>query len=198
MPQVRRRCSRLTMMMLRRRLVLHGQRRQLSTTSSSLSIEGTIPKDGKGIAVNQYAQVQRKFTNMDVTQFANLVGDHNPLHSSFSGDLLQQDLLQKAGLIQWDGKNTKPLVHGMLASSLFSCIFGTLIPGSVYRSQVLQFMHPIFADDCVIGRVQVIKVRPVPSRGGLFVVCDTSVVKEDDVVCIKGQAHVWLPAGTKR
>ena len=186
-------------------------------------VTGTIPPHGKGVAVNQYAEVRRTFTANDVIQFSHLVGDFNPLHSSTvpsDSPHIPLQMFVNSGFIQRDATavgdsdtstaTMKPLVHGMLSSSLFSCIFGTLIPGSIYRSQVLHFRHPIFAQDSVIGRVQVTNVRPISgrSRGGLLVICDTTVVVVDaaDVghdnpqkrgkLCIEGHAHVWLPAGT--
>jgi acyl dehydratase len=176
-----------------------------------IGIEGTIPREGRGIEVHQYAEVKRTFSASDVTQFGNLVGDNNPLHSALtkSDDILNSatyvPLLQDAGIIQFEEESsriatTKPLVHGMLASSLFSCIFGTLIPGSVYRNQSLNFRKPIFANDDLVGRVDIIKVRAAP-KGGLLVVCDTNVYVLEDgdqkTVCITGQANVWLPTAVK-
>jgi acyl dehydratase len=186
-------------------------------------VTGTIPPHGKGVAVNQYAEVRRTFTAADVIQFSHLVGDFNPLHSSTvpsDNAHIPLPMFVNSGFIQRDATagsdsdttatSMKPLVHGMLSSSLFSCIFGTLIPGSIYRSQVLHFRHPIFAQDAVMGRVQVTNVRPISgrSKGGLLVICDTTVVVLDPAdegqdnpqkrgkLCIEGHAHVWLPAGT--
>jgi acyl dehydratase len=186
-------------------------------------VSGTIPRHGKGVAVNQYAEVRRTFTAADVIQFSHLVGDYNPLHSSavpLDSPHFPLQILVDSGVIQRDATSVdesdakattmKPLVHGMLSSSLFSCIFGTLIPGSIYRSQVLHFRQPIFAQDSVVGRVQVTSVRPISNRskGGLLVVCDTTVFVLDAAdehqdnpqkrgkLCIEGHAHVWLPTGT--
>jgi 3-hydroxybutyryl-CoA dehydratase len=200
-------------------------KRHLSYTTTSHNgdqfiVSGTIPQNGHGLALNQYAEVRRVFTEDDIHQFGQLIGDSNPLHSSSSSTSIK---------FPWDtfveddnaGNKTelhegikissrrKPLVHGILAGSVFSCIFGTLIPGSVYRHQVLNFRQPIFADERVVGRVQVTKVRSVPRSGGLLVVCDTTVhvlehnsefpTLEKDVerqrLRIEGHAQVWLPTG---
>ena len=92
----------------------------------------------------------------------------------------------------------------MLTASLFSSIFGTLIPGSVYRSQTITFQSPVYSQERVVGRVQVRSVRDMKSRG-LLVTCDTNVYKNcgdtsdnikdkrDAIVCISGEAQVWLP-----
>ena len=65
----------------------------------------------------------------------------------------------------------------MLSASVFSSIFGTLIPGSIYRSQKISFNLPIFSDEYIIGRVQVVKVKDL--RKGLLVTCDTIVYQKD-------------------
>lgn len=56
-------------------------------------------------------------------------------------------------------QHSRPIVHGMLVSGLFSCIFATLIPGTVYMSQQLQFVAPVHVNDKVTARVQVVAVR---------------------------------------
>lgn len=92
-------------------------------------------------------------------------------------------------------KSTKPIVHGMLASSLFSCIFGTLVPGAVYLKQTLDFRSPIYANEPVVGRVDVVRVRQFKAKG-IIVTCETNILRKE-THCISGKADVWLPGGTK-
>ena len=114
----------------------------------------------------------------------------NPIHlehndkdgnDSFDDMLLQQ-------------YHDKPIVHGMLLSSLFSCIFGSLIPGSVYRKQTLYFHKPVFTGELVIGQVTVLNVKQMRIRrsndnegsqtknlGGVLVTCDTQILKELEI-----------------
>jgi len=80
----------------------------------------------------------------------------------------------------------------MMVGSLFSCIFGTLIPGSVYRSQRLAFRVPVFCNEQVTGRIEVLKARQW--RGGLVLTCDTKAMCKGSE-CITGEATVWLPDG---
>jgi hypothetical protein len=102
------------------------------------------------------------------------MGDENPLHSPQTCFPESFQVLETAGIITWENNKSKVLVHGLMAGSLFSCIFGTLIPGSVYRSQQLAFRLPIFCNQVVT--------------------CDTKVVCQERE-CITGQASVWLPNG---
>lgn len=139
------------------------------------------------------------FTRTDVDLFGHLVGDQNPLHSSMTFDEASQfTTWQQAGLIRLSTEgptgSTEALVHGMLVASLFSCIFGTLIPGAIYRSQAIHFRVPIFANDVVVGRIHVTKVKA--AHHGLIVTCDTTVSRQERT-CVTGEASVWLPEGTK-
>lgn len=128
-----------------------------------------------------------------MAQFGKLIGDENPLHSPQTSFPESVQALETARIIQWENNNeSKVLVHGMMAGSLFSCIFGTLIPGSVYRSQQLAFRSPVFCNQVVKGHVVVTKVRTW--RKGVVLTCDTKVACQERE-CITGQASVWLPNG---
>jgi acyl dehydratase len=162
------------------------------STDSIPVITGTLPVGGKGVAVGQHAEVRRTFTVEQVGQFGKLIGDENPLHSPQTCFPESFQVLETAGIITWENNKSKVLVHGMMAGSLFSCIFGTLIPGSVYRSQQLAFRLPIFCNQVVTGQVVVTRVRTW--REGVVLTCDTKVVCQERE-CITGQASVWLPNG---
>jgi len=180
-------------------------------------MRGTIPFLGQGIAVGQYAEVERQFSVQEVSRFANLIHDHNLLHAPGDWTEALREMphlknLQEAGLVSFfdsgdedshgcPGKVIKPVVHGMLVSSLFSSIFGTLSPGCVYRSQALNFVAPVHIEELVLGRLEVKKVR-LWRKGGVIVHCNTSVFlqspagKENGgIPAVKGSATVWLPSG---
>ena len=153
-----------------------------------INIQGTIPSHGKEIQVGQFAELRRTFGQQDITTFANLVGDMNPVHfprEEGDNDNIQQD---------------KPIVHGILLASVFSTIFGTIIPRCIYRSQSFKFYHPVRYDEQIIGKVVVTKLRQINrSGGGVLCTCDTILHKIDDntnngdIMCISGEAQVWIP-----
>jgi acyl dehydratase len=155
--------------------------------------------------------VNRIFTAENVANFGELVQDKNILHSPMNWEealtkMPEMRAQDDSGLIQLqqDGVTTKPLVHGMLVSSIFSSIFAALVPGCVYMNQTLNFVAPLHVDDVVLGRIEIEKVRKW-RRGGVVVQCDTQVLskqnrdKDDDCLfdspVIKGTANVWLPSG---
>ena len=164
--------------------------------------------------MSQYAEIQRIFTQDDVNLFGRLSGDMNPVHFPREDGFLTSS----TDADDSDSNSKKaPIVHGILLSSLFSNIFGTLIPGAIYRHQTLKFHHVVHVDELVVGKVVVTKLRQINRRGqrsgggsggGVLCTCDTSVIKktkqhdksnhengeqEEIITCISGDAQVWLP-----
>jgi acyl dehydratase len=74
------------------------------------------------------------FSQNDVILFAQVSGDNNPLH-------LDADFAATTAF-------KRPIIHGALASSIFSKIMGTEFPGfgSVYMKQVSEYKRPMFVD----------------------------------------------------
>jgi hypothetical protein len=151
--------------------------------------------------------VERTFTAAQVETFGSLVQDRNFLHSAvpWNDDMeVMRDSVPiskahvDAGLIKLQenaNSMTRPLVHGMLVSSLFSSIFAGLVPGAIYINQTLQFATPVFVDDAIVGRVEIEKIRKW-RKGGVVVQCNTHVFSRlEKIQLIKGTANVWLPEG---
>lgn len=77
----------------------------------------------------------------------------------------------------------------MLFSSLFGTIFGASIPGAIYLSQNLEFKKPVFVDETISAKIEVVAVREKPH----IVTCKTTVVKTDGTIAVQGEAAVLLP-----
>jgi len=75
-----------------------------------------------------------KFSQEDVAAFARVTGDTNPLH-------LDADYAATTAF-------KRPIIHGMLGASVFTKVLGTEYPGygSIYVSQTLGFLRPMFVD----------------------------------------------------
>lgn len=168
----------------------HRDKAEVETSPSFRQvITGNVPRGGKGIAAGQVAESKRTFTPADVNAYAALVGDPNPLHQSSSSTSTQQQQQQHQ-----DNQPAVVVVHGMLVASLFSHIFGSLIPGAIYRQQSLKFRNFVHVNCAVVGRIQVLEVRPL-RRGGTtrIVHCATNVYdQETKDVYIEGEAQVVL------
>lgn len=128
------------------------------------------------VKVGDFHVMKRTFTQIDVVNFAKLIGDSNPIH-------LNKEIAQKAGFKDC-------IVHGMLVSSLFSTALGMHLPGpqTIYLSQQVDFKAPVMVGDTVEAKVC---VKEFSAKKGLIAL-DTKVVKTnekgEEVVCVVGTA----------
>ena len=117
------------------------------------------------ITVGDVFQFEKEITRDDVVAFADLTGDHNPLH-------VNEEFGKKSQF-------KRNIVHGMLAGSLFSTLVGMHCPGekSLYMSQSLNFRLPIYYDDKVTVRGTVVdKTDSIK-----LITLKTEIIKEDKV-----------------
>lgn len=131
----------------------------------------------KGKTINQMkigdcASVSKTITDANVTLFAGVTGDFNPVHID--------DEYAKGTMFK------QRIAHGMLAGSLFSTVLGTQLPGEgcIYLGQELRFTKPVFLGDTVTATVKVIEIIPEKNR----VVLETLATNQRGEVVIKGSA----------
>ena len=122
-------------------------------------------------------QWERHISAEDVKQFAEIVGDLNPIHIDAEFDA--------------NTKFKKRIVHGAFLGGLISKVLGMDFPGqgTVYISQNSVFKRPVFVDTTVTVQVKVTQVIHEKRR----LVLDTAVLNADGEVCLSGSAAVWLP-----
>ncbi len=118
----------------------------------------------------------RTITDEDIRAFAELSGDHNPVHL---------DDEYAAGT-----RFGRRVAHGMLAASLVSATLANDLPGrgSVYLGQTLRFVAPVFPGDTVTARVEVTKVR----EDKPIVTLETVCTNQSGERLIEGEAVVLL------
>lgn len=128
------------------------------------------------IKVGQQAFLSRKIGDEDVRQFAELVGDTNPVH-------LDDKFAVKTRFGQ-------RIAHGMWPASLISAVIGTKLPGpgTIYLHQTLQFNAPVFIDDTITATVTVINVR----QDKPIVTLETLCTNQNDKVVLQGEAVVLM------
>jgi|SRR5579871_1758265 len=98
--------------------------------------------------VGQTASLRRTVTASDVEAFARVTGDNNPVHLDESA----------AAATRFHHR----IAHGMLVASYISALLGTEFPGpgTIYVSQTLSFLKPVFLGDSLVVSATVLKYRP--------------------------------------
>lgn len=120
--------------------------------------------------------LERVFSEKEIEMFVGLSYDNNPLH-------LDENYASK----HFFGAR---IVPGFLSASLFSAIIGTKMPGvgSIYLSQNMRFLKPIFLGQKVTAKVTVVDIDYVKERVSLNTVCEN----ENHEIVIDGSAIVKI------
>jgi len=126
--------------------------------------------------VGDTAEITRTIEQADVQAFADLTGDHNPIH-------VDESFAQTT-------RFGRRIAHGMLTASLISSVLANKLPGegSVYLGQTLQFVAPVFPGDEITARVTVKEIRADKPILKLETLC----LNQSGEVVIRGEATVYI------
>lgn len=115
------------------------------------------------------------FTQEDVQRFAQISGDHNPLH-------LDHDYAAKTVF-------GKPIIHGVLGASIFSKILGMKFPGegTVYLKQEMSFKRPMYVG---IQYQAILTVKDVNKDKHIAVIETKITEKESGKMNLIGEASI--------
>jgi 3-hydroxybutyryl-CoA dehydratase len=129
------------------------------------------------LAVGMTAAYEHTVTDADVRAFAEVSGDHNPVH-------LDEEFAKST---PFKGR----IAHGLLSASFISTVLASQLPGpgTVYLAQNLSFRAPVRLGDKVEARVTVTDIIRDKRRVLLKTVC-----RVGETVVIDGDATVLLPA----
>lgn len=119
---------------------------------------------------------QRKVTDELVRKFAEVSGDHNPIH-------LDEDFAKTT-------RFGRRIAHGMLSGAFISAVLGNEFKERkiVYLSQTMKFIAPVFIDDTVTATGTVIAIRQEKGIVTLETVCTNQAGK----LLVKGEAMVMI------
>ncbi len=133
------------------------------------------------IEVGDKAQFAKTVSESDVYLYAGITGDSNPAH-------INEEYAKKTVF------KTR-IAHGMLSAGFISAILGLHLPGpgTIYVSQMLQFLAPVRIGDTITAAVEVVEILPKKNRVTLKTVC----VNQDGTTVLAGEAVVSPPKQLK-
>ena len=124
------------------------------------------------VAVGQRASRSLTLTAEHVRQFAEISGDHNPLHfdPAFAAGTKFGRLVVQGGL-------TTGLLHALVAMDMPG-------PGTVFLSQNWKFTAPVYIDDTITAEAEVVSVHPSKPVTQLRV----EITRQDGTTVLEGEA----------
>lgn len=127
------------------------------------------------LEVGQTASRSLKVTPEKVRQYAEITGDHNPLHfdPEFAGRTPFGRRVAHGGI-------TTGVLHALVAEDMPG-------PGTVFLSQSWKFTAPVYAEDEITATAEVLSVHASKP------VCELSVrvTRADDEVVLEGEAWCY-------
>lgn len=128
------------------------------------------------LKVGDTDSITKTITDDDIRAFAAVTGDKNPVH-------LDDEFAKTT-------RFGRRIAHGMLSAGLISAVLANKLPGTgtVYLSQSLSFVAPVYPGDTVTARVTVTKVRDDKPIVTLETVC----TNQRDETVLRGEAVVLV------
>jgi 3-hydroxybutyryl-CoA dehydratase len=126
------------------------------------------------LQVGDTDSLTKTITDDDIRTFADLTGDYNPVH-------LDDEFAKTT-------RFGRRIAHGMLSAGLISAVLANKLPGTgtVYLSQSLAFVAPVYPGDTITARVTVTRVR----EDKPIVTLETICTNQRDEPVIRGEAVV--------
>lgn len=123
------------------------------------------------------ASFQKLVTDTDITAFAEVTGDKNPVH--LDADYAAGTMFKER------------IAHGMLTASYISAVLGMKLPGPgvIYISQTLNFRAPVKIGQTVTAKVRVAELFPAKRRALFDCICTA-----DGKTVLEGEAMLLVPA----
>lgn len=119
---------------------------------------------------------EREITDELIRAFAELSGDHNPIH-------LDEEFAAKT-------RFGRRIAHGMLSGAFISAVLGYEFQERkiVYLSQTMEFVAPVFIGDTITTTATVARIRA--DKG--IVILETVCENQDGETTLNGEAAVMI------
>ncbi len=132
--------------------------------------------------IGETASFTKTVTDADVTTFAGLIGDFNPIHV---------DAEYARGT-----RFGRRVAHGMFTGGLISAVLGNKLPGpgSIYLSQQIEFLAPVCIGDTITATVEITSWK----REKRIITLKTDCYNQDGKQVITGKAVLLVESSTGR
>ena len=122
--------------------------------------------------VGERATFTKTVTEADVTTFAGLIGDFNPLH-------VDAEYARKS-------RFGRRVAHGMFTGGLISAVLGNKLPGpgSIYLNQQIEFLAPVYIGDTITAVAEITSWRPEKR----IITLKTDAYNQDEAQVVTGKA----------
>ena len=130
----------------------------------------------------QNGSFTKVITAEDIRNYADVVGDTNPIH-------INKEAALAKGF-------EKQIAHGMLVGSLISTTLGTVFPGegTIYLEQNLKFLKPVYEGEKITIMVMVEEV--LQSEKGIYKL-QTNAENETEKKVVEGYAVIKYTNSTE-
>jgi 3-hydroxybutyryl-CoA dehydratase len=128
------------------------------------------------LTVGQSASRRHVVSDADIRAFAEVSGDHNPVHVDEAF----------AAATPFKGR----IAHGMLSGAYISALIAGELPGpgAIYISQVLNFKRPVRINDELVTIVTITALDDAKGRATLATICTVN-----DKAVVEGEAVIMVP-----
>jgi acyl dehydratase len=128
------------------------------------------------LSVGDSDYIEKKLTQDDIINFANVSSDYNPAH-------VDSEYAKETFFKQVIG-------HGMWSGSLISAVIGTKLPGpgTIYISQSFSFRGPVFIGDTIKAEV-VVRQKNEKNR----IILDCKCTNQKGELILTGEAEISAP-----
>lgn len=120
--------------------------------------------------IGDVVSFKKTITETDVYLFAGITADMNPLH-------IDREYAAKS-------KFARPIAHGIIGVGILSGVMARELPGGVYLSQSIKFLHPVYIGDTIKAIAQVIE----RDEGKNLITFRTWCENQDGIVVMDGEA----------
>lgn len=128
------------------------------------------------LKIGDQFSTSREVTDEVIRKFADVSGDHNPIH-------LDDEFAAKT-------RFGKRIAHGMLSGAFISAVLGNEFRGMtiVYLSQTLKFTAPVFIGDTVTATATIVSIREDKN----IVTIETVCTNQNGETLVKGGAAIMV------